>query len=102
MKVTQDKFKQTLQAFIFDHVAPSMSGFAQFMLGAGYGLMEMQLADKLKDLGLVAQDGMVDMDLIDRAIMHGFKASKGVFPVSILGHTITFKPEDWGTFKRMF
>lgn len=101
MKITTDKFRQTLQRFVFEHVAPSLNGFAQFMLGAGYGLMETQLGDKLKQFGLVGTDGMVDMDLVDRAVMHGFKASKDSFPVSILGHTITFKPEDWGMFKRM-
>lgn len=101
MKVTPDKFRQTLQRFVFEHVAPSMDGFAQFMLGASYGLMETQLGDKLKQLGLVCEDGMVDIDLVDRAITHGFKASKDHFPVRVFGHTITFKPEDWGVFKRM-
>lgn len=102
MKVTQDKFKQTLQRFVFEHVIPSVSPFAQFMLGAGYGLMENQIIPKMKAFGLVCDDDMVDMDVVERAVMHGFKASKDRLPMTFLGHTFTFKPEDWGAFKRMF
>lgn len=101
MKITQDKFRQTLQRFVFEHIIPSMDGFAQFMVGASYGLMELKLGDKMKQLGLICDDDMIETDLLERAISHGFKASKGVFPVTILGHKITFKPEDWGAFKRM-
>lgn len=101
MKVAQDKFRQTLQKFVFEHVVPSMDTFAQFMVGASYGVMELQLGEKLRHFGLIGEDSMVDMDLIDRAVTHGFKASKDRFPITVLGHTITFKPEDWGMFKRM-
>ena len=102
MKFTQDKFKQTLQRFVFEHVIPNVEPFAQFMLGASWGLMENQLIPKMMQFGLVCEDGMIDLDVMEKAIMHGFKAAKDKFPIPVLGHTFTFKPDDWVTFKRMF
>jgi hypothetical protein len=84
MKVSQDKFKQTLQRFVFEYVIPSVEPFQQFFLGAAYGLMENQIIPKMKAFGLVCNDDMVDMDVVERAVMHGFKASKDRLPVSIL------------------
>jgi hypothetical protein len=100
MKFTQEKFKQGLQRFVFEHVIPNVDPFAQFMLGATWGLMEPQIIPKMKDFGLICDDGMIDLDVLERAVMHGFKASKDRFPITVLGNTFTFKPDDWAALKR--
>lgn len=102
MKITQDKFKQALQRYLFEQVVPSVGNVSsQFLIGMAYGAMENQIVPKMRVFGLVCDDDMIDTDVLERAVMHGFKASKDKFPLSLLGHTFTFKPDDWAAFKRM-
>lgn len=73
------------------------------MLGAAYGLMEEKIGEKLCAFGLTCDDGkQVDMDLLERAVSHGFKASNGKLELSALGHKFKLSSDDWQTFKRMF
>ncbi len=103
MKIQTDKFKETLQKYVFEHVIPTVEGGgARFFLGAGYGIMESKLGEKLAMAGLLCDDGKsVDVDALERAITHGFKASDGKASFSVFGHKFTFRESDWNTFKRM-
>lgn len=101
MKITKEKFRQCLQRYVFETIAPSMNSLSQFIIGAGYAQMENDLDKRLEAFGIVGEDGMVDMDKVDRLVQHGFKASQGRVEIPILGHKITLKPEDWMSFKRV-
>lgn len=70
------------------------------MLGAAYGLMEKQLKSRLASAGLESDDE-VDIDALETAIKHGFKASNDKASFSFLGQKLTFSPEDWTAFKRL-
>lgn len=100
-KVPFEKFKATLQRYVFENVVPKASGVgSQFMLGAAYGLMERQLKTKLEAAGLES-NGEVDIDCLESAIKHGFKASNDRASFSFLGQKLTFSPDDWTAFKRL-
>lgn len=101
MKITKDKFRQCLQRYVFETIAPSMNSLSQFAIGFAYGQMEEDLDKKLESFGVVGDDNLVDMEQVDRLVQHGFKASHGKVEIPVFGHVITFKPEDWATFKRL-
>lgn len=100
-KVPYEKFKATLQRYVFEQVIPEVSGAgSQFMIGAAYGLMEKQLKTRLAAAGIESDDE-VDVDALETAIKHGFKASNDKASFSFLGQKLTFSPEDWTAFKRL-
>lgn len=102
MNVSEDKFRGTLQRYVFETMIPSaQGGLAQFLIGATWGAMENKLGETLRQIGAICEDGTVDMELMDKAMCHGFKATKGSVPVSLFGNKFTFRQEDWNTFKRM-
>jgi len=99
-KVPFERFKAALQRYVFEQIVPKVGDVgSQFMLGAAYGLMESKLKGKLSDAG-IESNGEVDIDCLDTAIKHGFKASNDKASFSILGQKLTFSPDDWATFKR--
>lgn len=101
MKITKEKFKQCIQRYVFESVAPSMTSLSQFVIGFAYAQMEGELDKRLEAFGIIGDDKMVDMEHIERLVQQGFKASQGKVEIPVFGHTITVKPEDWMAFKRM-
>lgn len=101
MKITEERLRKALQKYVFETVIPSVGGAGtQWLLGAGYALMEDRVGALLKDAGLFGEDGTVELDALDRAVAHGFKASGGKASFSLFGHKLTFIQEDWNNFKR--
>lgn len=100
MKVTKEKFRQCIQRYVFETIAPSMSSLSQFAIGFAYAKMEGELDKHLESFGIIGDDKMVDMEHVERLIQQGFRASQGKVEIPVFGHTITFKPEDWMAFKR--
>lgn len=101
-KIPFDRFKQTLQRYVFEQVVPTVEGsFHQFAIGAAWGVMEEQLREKLGMVGALCEDGQVNMELLDKAVAHGFKASKGEVMISAFMHKFRFRPEDWQIFRQM-
>jgi len=99
-KIPFERFKTALQRYVFEQIVPKVGDVgSQFMLGAAYGLMESKLKTKLSDAG-IESNGEVDVDCLDTAIRHGFKASNDKATFSILGQKLTFSPDDWVAFKR--
>lgn len=109
MKVTQDKFKQTLQRFAEEHMItkiehpiPEMKSLIRFGVGAYMKSKSAELMEMLRQFILVCdKDGLIDMEESENAIMSGFKASGNVVSIAKAGFTFTFKPDDWSAFKRM-
>lgn len=102
-KVHTDKLKEALNRYFMEKVAPSVNGsLAQFALGAGYVLWANNMDCRLKEWGLADEESKVDVDVLEKAVVGGFKAANnGKVSMSFLGSKFTFSTEDWKEFRRM-
>lgn len=101
MKISEERLRKALQKYVFETVIPSVGGAGtQWLLGAGYALMEDRVGALLKDAGLFGEDGSMELEALERAVAHGFKASGGKASFSLFGHKLTFAQEDWNEFKK--
>lgn len=100
-KVHIEKIEETMSRYFFEKIAPAASGFASFALGAGYAFFANRMIHGMKDLSLCDEENRVDVEMLDKVVSSGFKASGGKTSMSYFGHKFTFSPEDWREFKSM-
>lgn len=107
MKVTHDRFKQAVCRFANENVIPKinlpdekMRGLARFAVGAYIEAKYPEMIETMKQFVLVCDENEVDIDKTEAAVMAGLRASGGSVTLCKVGFTMTFKSEDWASFKR--
>lgn len=90
MKMERSAFEAKLSEYLVKRFIPKVSNPAtRFLLGAaaGSGALSLSLVGEgpLRAAGICAEDGTVDVDALRKAVMAGFDASGGKFPVNRLG-----------------
>ena len=103
-KIEAKRFVDAVQSFFVDRAPASTDSiFDKFVLGAMGFMSRDMIADKMQTLGLISDDGMVDLDKIEGMLRAGFKASGGTvkMPIPLSKTMLVFSESDWSDFKRV-
>lgn len=101
MKVKPDDFDAGLRGYVLEKFIPSLQNpFSRFALGTvtGAGTLGLSMfggADALRPLGAVGDDGMIDLDVLKKAVRAGFDATAdGKLPVNRWGFALSLDKGD--------
>ena len=103
MKITAEKFDETVQRFVAEYVVPNAKHKSTlFRLGVASGFGKLKLdkekLEGLAELGIVGDDGQLDVDLMRKAVDAGLSLA-GELYLKKLG--LTFYKADLDAFFRL-
>lgn len=96
MKVTVDRINECMAMFVKGYMVPNAKKLSTkfklgYALGSGGLVLDQQMVDGMKALGIADADGNVDLDKMKAAVYAGIDAA-GEMPIEKLGVGLT-RPE---------